>query len=127
MKERFIVAFLFLAVLLIRIPLMGCSFNNEANSPINTKARMEGEKISKAATAKIINEGGIVVKEVVDYGNQKIANDVVSEMIFIKEPRTNLCFVYLWHGNGYGGPALTEIPCEAVPTDMLYVGVIANK
>jgi hypothetical protein len=50
---------------------------------------------------------------------RKYIRDIVNSMIFIKEKRTGLCFVYLWNGMSDGGPAISEISCGKVPSDIL--------
>lgn len=42
---------------------------------------------------------------------------VSQEVQYFKDPRTNLCFAYIWEGHGegyeygYGGPGLAHVPC----------------
>ena len=33
---------------------------------------------------------------------------------YVRDPRTNICFAYLWGGDFHGGPAMTMVPCETV-------------
>ena len=44
---------------------------------------------------------------------------LVDEMLYFKDPRTQICYSYLWLGSGHGGPALTAVPCEQVPPELL--------
>ena len=55
---------------------------------------------------------------------QPVANEVVSEIQYIKDRRTGLCFAYHWRGSMYGGPALATVPCEAIPAELLTVAEI---
>jgi hypothetical protein len=60
--------------------------------------------------------------------NQKYANDAVSRFVYIKDPRTNLCFVYFFQGgNSYGGPALATVPEESIPKEMLFIAESPEK
>ncbi len=52
---------------------------------------------------------------------QANANEVVSDIQYIKDMRTGLCFAYYWGGMPEGGPALTTVPCEAIPPQLLKV------
>lgn len=48
-----------------------------------------------------------------------------SSIRFFKEPESGLCFAYLWvggsDGQGDGGPALSEIPCDKVQNTSKFV------
>ena len=46
--------------------------------------------------------------------NRELVEEITNKMIFFKEKRTGICFVYLWDGHANGGPALTIVPEEAV-------------
>lgn len=37
-----------------------------------------------------------------------------SELIYIKDSRTNICFASYWASTGYGGPAMATVDCEKV-------------
>lgn len=49
----------------------------------------------------------------------KQATEVVNEIIYIKDPRTNICYAYYWGGAGNGGPALTVVPEEKIPASLI--------
>ena len=51
---------------------------------------------------------------------QNALTEVVSGIQYVKDPRTGLCFAYYWGGMAQGGPALASVPCESVPTNLLY-------
>lgn len=51
----------------------------------------------------------------------RTANKVVGLITYIKDPRTDLCFAYLWDGESNGGPALATVPCTTVPPDLLNI------
>ena len=48
-----------------------------------------------------------------------------STIRFLKEPESGLCFAYLWvggvDGQGNGGPALSEVPCDKVQRTSKFV------
>jgi type II secretory pathway pseudopilin PulG len=46
-------------------------------------------------------------------------DNVVSNIRYIQDPRTNICYAYYWGGGAYGGPALTAVPCEKIPPELL--------
>jgi hypothetical protein len=58
------------------------------------------------------------------------ANWLAQNAEFIKEPRSGLCFIYVWRGaNSYiwrgvasGGPVLATVPCESIPPGLLHTG-----
>ncbi len=52
---------------------------------------------------------------------QAQADKVVSEILYIKDLRTGICFAYYWGGTTSGGPALTTVRCENVPAQILIV------
>ncbi|MDA2922550.1 hypothetical protein MYX07_04780 [Patescibacteria group bacterium AH-259-L07] len=52
---------------------------------------------------------------------QSIANKVIGNIEYIKNPRTGLCFTYHWGGIASGGPALATVPCDSVPPELLTV------
>lgn len=58
--------------------------------------------------------------------NQKVANDVVRQIIYIKDARTNICYAYFWEGAANGGPALTEVPCDSIPPELLWIGSLPD-
>ena len=49
----------------------------------------------------------------------------MSSIRFFKEPESGLCFAYLWvggaDGQGDGGPALSEVPCDKVQNTSKFV------
>ena len=47
--------------------------------------------------------------------------EIVGQMHYIKDPRTDLCFVYVLPGGDYGGLAIAEVPCEAIRPNLLMV------
>ena len=53
---------------------------------------------------------------------QNTANWVVKEMLYIKDPRTNICFAYYRRK----GPTLATVPCEAIPPHLLGVAEVAK-
>lgn len=53
--------------------------------------------------------------------DQERANNTVNQIIYIKDPRTDLCFAYVWKGGGYGGPGLACVPCDKIPKNMLII------
>lgn len=43
-------------------------------------------------------------------------------LMYIKDPRANICFAFTWGGSAAdGGPVLATVPCESIPAEMLYV------
>ena len=40
---------------------------------------------------------------------------------YVKDSRTNppLCFATSWVGGAYGGPIMTNVPCEPIPASLL--------
>ena len=59
--------------------------------------------------------------------NQWVADEVISNMLFIKDPRTNSCHTYVSMGGFHGGPAMTTIPCETIPADLLITAKYPTK
>lgn len=51
---------------------------------------------------------------------QNDVNEVMEHLQYMKDTRTGICFAYYWGGAGNGGPALATVPCEAVPSGMLW-------
>jgi hypothetical protein len=54
------------------------------------------------------------------------AASVYPKIMYMKDPRTGLCFAYLWEEKGrmngiYGGPGFTWVPCDSVPRRLLVV------
>ena len=37
-----------------------------------------------------------------------------NNLVFFQDERSRLCFAYAWVGTFHGGPAMTEVNCEAV-------------
>lgn len=58
---------------------------------------------------------------------QASVNEVVNSIIYIKDPRTSLCFAYYWGGAANGGPALTVVPSESIPTNLLWIANIPTN
>ena len=55
------------------------------------------------------------------------ANEVVAALVYIKDPRTNLCFASYWGGdNNEGGPALAAVPCESIPAALLTTSTVST-
>ncbi|MBI2473821.1 hypothetical protein HYV70_04695 [Candidatus Uhrbacteria bacterium] len=52
---------------------------------------------------------------------QLFADQIVYQIQYLKDPRTNQCFAYFWDGAGNGGPAFTAVNCESIPTELLIV------
>jgi uncharacterized membrane protein len=52
------------------------------------------------------------------------AEEVVSDLRYVKDERTGICFAYTWVGNYRGGPALTAVPCEQIPPNLLVVAEV---
>ena len=50
---------------------------------------------------------------------QIFVNDIISEIKYIKDKRTDLYFAYLWDGSGSGGPALAAIPRDSISPRLL--------
>lgn len=38
----------------------------------------------------------------------------LSNLVYIRDNRTGLCFAFYWGGGEHGGPGFTTVPCEAV-------------
>ncbi len=51
-------------------------------------------------------------------------NHVVSEIQYIKDPRTDLCFAYSWIGKG---KTMATVPCEAIPENLLTVAGMKSE
>lgn len=47
------------------------------------------------------------------------AKTVISNLVYIKDVRTGICFAYAWEGQGNGGPALTSVQCDKIPPNLL--------
>lgn len=58
---------------------------------------------------------------------QLSADEIVGKLHYIKDPRTGLCFAYYWGGTANGGPALANVPCEAIPTNLLWTAKVQEK
>jgi len=56
--------------------------------------------------------------------SQVIANEVIKDIFYIKDPRTNTCFAsfpaHLYRG-------VTTVPCEAIPPQLLTVGEVNSS
>ena len=44
---------------------------------------------------------------------------VVSKLQYFKDPRTNLCFAYIWEGDYRGGLGLATVSCDRIPLNLL--------
>ena len=53
---------------------------------------------------------------------QKIADEIIYKITYIKDPRTGLCFAYIWINQG--GPSITCVPEETIPKEMLKTAVL---
>ncbi len=58
---------------------------------------------------------------------QSIVDYFVNEMIYVKDPRTGICYAYFWGGGGRGGPAIACVPEEKIPPNLLYVGKMPQR
>ena len=45
-------------------------------------------------------------------------------VVFFQEPDTGLCFAYMWSGDYYGGPAMSEVQCT--PAVMQHLCLISD-
>lgn len=52
---------------------------------------------------------------------QNTANQIVNNIWYVKDPRTNLCFAYCYYLDGM---ALATVPCEAIPPHLLTVAAV---
>jgi hypothetical protein len=52
---------------------------------------------------------------------QEYAHEVVVGILYIRDPRTNLCFATQWLGGGRREQGLATVPCEAIPPPLLIV------
>lgn len=50
---------------------------------------------------------------------QHLVSDAVRQIRYHQDPRTGLCYAYLWEGDGHGGPALSWVPCDSIPPELL--------
>lgn len=55
---------------------------------------------------------------------QVLANRVINDIKYIKDPRTNLCYAYYWGGGTYGGPTMTLVPEASIPPELLTIGEV---
>ena len=46
--------------------------------------------------------------------HQESADEIVNKIIYIKDPRTGICYAYYWGGMANGGPALATVPLYGV-------------
>jgi hypothetical protein len=53
---------------------------------------------------------------------QQADKALIASIRYLKDSRTNACFAYYWGGEANGGPALSEVPCESIPAELLTVG-----
>ena len=62
-------------------------------------------------------------QQIYEEQQQKInfATKIVDSIYYIKDPKTGLCFAYLWGGMSNGGPALTLVPEDKIPANLLIV------
>jgi hypothetical protein len=59
-----------------------------------------------------------------DNQRQESANEIVKGITYIRDPRTGFCFAYYWGGMGNGGPALTLVPTNTIPTNLIVTATI---
>ena len=52
-------------------------------------------------------------------GRQATEDWVVSKLQYFKDPRTNLCFAYIWEGDYRGGLGLATVSCDRIPLNLL--------
>lgn len=85
----------------------GCSQSASSGTPLTPQQRYEQEQIAWKQ-----RQG-------------KVADQVAERMLYFRDLRTGLCFVYFWENRqrqasyDQGGPALAQVPCGSVPADML--------
>ena len=48
---------------------------------------------------------------------QERANQVVNDILYIKDPRTSICYAYYWNG-------LATVPIASIPTNLLFIANI---
>lgn len=45
----------------------------------------------------------------------RIEANVAGRLKYVRDPRTGICFAYMWEGcHNQGGPALATVPCDKV-------------
>lgn len=49
------------------------------------------------------------------------AKRFIERLTYIKDTRTDICYACLWADGNNGGPALTTIPCDSIPPELLVV------
>ncbi len=87
-----------MVVALITILLSGCN-------------KFEEAKQNQIRTRDVSNEEFV----------EQSGKGLVAHLHYFKDSRTSLCFAYTWGGDSHGGPALTSVPCEAIPKNLLSV------
>lgn len=55
-------------------------------------------------------------------------DEVISHIMYIEDPRPHgsLCYAYLWGGYNTGGPALANVPCAAIPRELLVTAKVVR-
>lgn len=74
------------------------------------------------AVVRILESNTQTAQEKDEKYKQLIADEVINEMQYIEDPRTGLCFAYIWRGGSRGGPAMALVPKEKIPPELLRVG-----
>lgn len=46
--------------------------------------------------------------------NIEVEDKNLSKLIYFEDPRTGICFAYVWTGAGWGGGTITAVNCNAV-------------
>lgn len=58
---------------------------------------------------------------------QRRADIAVGQIRYIKDPRTGICFAYVWGGDLNGVQALATVPEDKIPPDLLRIGEKYDK
>lgn len=60
--------------------------------------------------------------------NQLEADRVVGNILYIRDtrPHGDLCYAYYWSNLSNGGPALADVPCAAIPTELLVTANVSR-
>ena len=54
---------------------------------------------------------------------QEIANATVRGIVYVKDPRTGICFACIRQSD-YGGPVLATVPEEKIPPELLIIAEV---
>jgi hypothetical protein len=55
---------------------------------------------------------------------QYTADKVVTHLVYIKDQRTGIVYAYYHEGGNGGGPAITVVPEDKVPSNLITIGKI---